>query len=32
MLFTISVIFFYMKVVQYKEYLVSIVDTDGLAL
>ena len=27
-MFTISVIF-YMKLVQYNEYLVSIVDTDG---
>ena len=31
MLFT-YVQYFYMKLVQYNEYLVSIVDTDGLVL
>ena len=29
-LFTLCAIFFYMKLVQYNEYLFSIVDTDGL--
>ena len=32
MLFTLCAIFFYKKPVQYNEYLVSIVDTDGLVL
>ena len=31
MLYTISAIF-YMKLVQYNEYLISIVDADGLVL
>ena len=32
MLFTISALFFYMKAAQYNEYLVGIVDSDGLVL